>query len=218
MTSQREPKRHLRALADAPETERASATTDVLAGLAAAVQGGDGQAWSTLYRRTFDGLYRHVGYLVQDPVVAEDLTQEAFAIALRRIGSFDGQSKFETWLHGIGVNVVRTHWRSDQRRARAHDRLARHMAAVTRSDRGGDPELSHARRQRAAALLEVVQGLPTKLREAYVLVDLRELPRQEAAAQLGITPANLSVRASRARVRVREELAQLGWIEDGGEA
>lgn len=214
MSEPSQPTRHLRALdRESPEPPaRESRSTDVLAPLVSQVQDGHSQAWSTLYRRTFDGLYRHVGYLVQDPVAAEDLTQEAFAIALRRINSFDGHSKFETWLHGIGVNVVRTHWRSDQRRARAHDRLARHLACAGRRD-PGDPELSHARMQRAAALLEVVQELPTKLREAYVLMDLRELPREEAAAQLGITTANLSVRASRARARVREGLAELGWIE-----
>jgi RNA polymerase sigma-70 factor (ECF subfamily) len=200
------PARHLRAL-ETIET----ATPDALAALVTQAAAGDGQAWTTLYRRTFDGVYRHIGYLVQDPVIAEDLAQETFARALSRLASFDGRSMFETWLHGIAVNVVRAHWRGSGRRERAYDRLARHLANGHATN-PGNPELSHARKQRAAALLEVVRELPPNLREAYVLLDLRELPREEVAAQLGITTANLSVRASRARARVRDELAKLGWV------
>jgi RNA polymerase sigma-70 factor (ECF subfamily) len=213
------PVRHLRALdgvtpGSGPEgdTEAPGASvSDALATLVKQAAAGDGQAWSTLYRRTFDGVYRHIGYLVQDPVLAEDLAQETFARALSRLASFDGRSLFETWLHGIAVNVVRTHWRGSGRRERAHDRLALHLANGVNPN-PGNPELSHARKQRAAALLEVVRDLPPNLREAYVLLDLRELPREEVAAQLGITTANLSVRASRARAQVREELGKLGWI------
>jgi RNA polymerase sigma-70 factor (ECF subfamily) len=212
------PARHLRALAGdqdasepADEAAELSSATDAFAVLVQEAAAGDGQAWSTLYRRTFDGVYRHIGYLVQDPIVAEDLAQETFARALSRLSSFDGRSLFETWLHGIAVNVVRTHWRGTGRRERAHARLARHLAGEGVSG-PGNPELSHARKQRALALLEVVSELPPNLREAYVLLDLRELPREEVAAQLGITAANLSVRAARARARVREELARLGWV------
>lgn len=210
------PARHLRAI-DGREVETPTgdeptpAVADALAALVRRAQGGDDEAWTTLYRRTYNGLYRHVGYLVQDPVVAEDLAQESFARALCRLDRFDGRSCFETWLHGIGVNVVRTHWRGSGRRDRAHDRLARHLASETRP-RADDPELSHVRKQRAAALLGVVRELPPKLREAYVLLELREVPREQAAEQLGITAANLSVRASRARAKVREELCKLGWI------
>lgn len=210
------PARHLRALEGNAEAAGSEATgpkttTDALTALVTQAAAGDGQAWATLYRRTFDGVYRHIGYLVQDPVASEDLAQETFARALSRLASFDGRSMFETWLHGIAVNVVRAHWRGSGRRERAYDRLARHLANGVPQN-PGNPELSHARKQRAAALLAVVRELPPNLREAYVLLDLRELPREEVAAQLGISTANLSVRASRARARVREELAKLGWV------
>ena len=205
------PVRHLRAIEDT-ESEGVP-RADALRVLVEQATAGDGQAWSTLYRRTFDGVYRHIGYLVQDPVIAEDLAQETFARALSRLSAFDGRSAFETWLHGIAINVVRAHWRGSGRRERAYDRLALHLA-IRDPQNPGNPELSHARKQRASALLEIVRDLPPNLREAYVLLDLRELPREEVATQLGITTANLSVRASRARARVREELVRLGWINE----
>jgi len=205
------PARHLRALdggASASEDDRC----ELIERLVREAQAGDEQAWTTLYRHTYDGLYRHIGYLVQDPSVAEDLTQESFARACSHLERFDGRSRFETWLHGIAINIVRTHWRGSGRRARAHHRLARHLAHAGPA-RTGNPELSHTRKQRAAALLEIVAALPPKLREAYVLVDLREIERTEAATLLGISVANVSVRASRARAKVREELTRRGWLE-----
>lgn len=184
--------------------------TDVLV---ARAKGGDTDAWARLYQEEFDGLYRHVGYLTHDPVIAEDLVQEAFARALANLHRFDGRSSFSTWLHGIAINVVRKHWRGSSRQERAYKRLEQHVAIRSTSN---DPEGSHMKKQRARVLLEVLETLPTKLREAYVLCDLRQLPREEAAAQLDITVGNLSVRATRARARIRDELVRLGWLTGEG--
>lgn len=212
MSAPPKPARYLRAL-DAGERPRASSPEEHLAGLVLQAKRGDQEAWASLYRHTHNGLYRHLGYLLQDPAMAEELTQECFVRACSQLDKFDGRSRFETWLHGIGVNVVRNHWRGSERRDRAHKRLSR---VLETTEPVGNPELSHARKQRAAALLEVVAELPPKLREVYVLVDLRELPREEVAAQLDITLGNLSVRISRARAKVRESLQQLGWIGEEG--
>ena len=202
------PARHLNAV-ERDEPASPSSPRAHLAGLVSQAKRGDQEAWAHLYRHTHAGLYRHLGYLLQDPTLAEELTQECFARACTQLDKFDERSRFETWLHGIGVNVVRNYWRGSVRRDRAHQRLSRVLDSKAPV---GNPELSHARKQRAAALLEVVAELPPKLREAYVLVDLRELPREEVAAQLGITVGNLSVRISRARAKVCESLQQLGWI------
>ena len=183
--------------------------------LVALAQAGDTDAWSRLYQELFDGLYRHIGYLTHDPVAAEDLVQEAFARAFSNLDRFDGRSSFETWLHGIGINVVRKHWRTNTRRERAYKRLEEHQE-LRSGMRRSDPELSHARKQRATALLDALESLPPKLREAYVLMDLRQIPREQAAAQLGITVGNLSVRTARARARIRDELTRLGWMGDEG--
>ena len=205
------PAPHLHALDGGASTSE-NTREELIQDIVERARGGDEQAWTTLYRHTYDGLYRHVGYLVQDPVVAEELTQECFARASLRLDRFDGRSRFETWLHGIAINIVRNHWRGSSRRERAHVRLFRYLQH-TSSARAGDPELSHARKRRAEALLEIVSGLPPNLREAYVLLELRQLDRTEAATQLGISVANLSVRASRARAKVRAELDRRGMLE-----
>lgn len=216
MTEQASRARHLKAV-DSSAPAEADSGQDLIAALVQRATAGDPESWARLYQELFDGLYRHLGYLTQDASFAEDLVQETFARAFASLHKFDGRSSFTTWLHGIGINVVRKWWRANTRRGRAYDRLERQSRAIPRRT-AQDPELSEVRKRRAAALLGIVESLPPKLREAYVLVELRQLDRNEAAAQLGISVGNLSVRATRARGRIRDELVKLGWMDDGGES
>lgn len=180
--------------------------------LVAAAKSGDTSAWAALYQANFRRLYRHVGYLVGDPTTAEDLTQEIFARALASLPRFDGRSAFSTWLYGIASNTVYKHWRSTGRKRRAYAAYE-----LTPPPAGHDPEAAHLTQQRARALRAALDDLPPQQREAFVLVDLEQLPPRQAADRLGITTGNLAVRASRARARIRKTLADAGWIASKAE-
>ncbi len=184
-------------------------------GLVVRARGGDMQAWAVLYRSHFPPMVRHVRFLTGDAGLTEELVQEAFARALVKLPSFDGRAALSTWLHGIALNVVRNHWRAQRNTATAHDRLRNMHAAV---DAGVAPRLdqAHLSRKKTEALYAVLDTLPENLREAFVLRDLQGNTPAEAAAKLGITPGNLSVRASRARERIRQELERLGWLGPRG--
>jgi RNA polymerase sigma-70 factor (ECF subfamily) len=176
-------------------------------------RGGDIEAWSRLYQEHFDRVFRHVAYLVGDTHAAEDLVQETFARAFVGLAQFEGRASFSGWLRGIAVNIVRKHWRSRYRGDQAMDRLE----AASSYRNGGadaDPEGAHLRQRRAEVLLAVLETLPAPLREAFVLCDLQDMPVQAAAAELGVSPGNLRVRATRARSRIRGELVRLGWLAD----
>src|SRR4051794_23621154 len=87
--------------------------------LIARAQDGDGNAFQVLYiahrRRIFNLCYR----MIQDFGRAEELSQDAFLQAFRKLHTFRGQSAFSTWLHRIAVNVVLMHLR--QARNRMHE-------------------------------------------------------------------------------------------------
>lgn len=176
-------------------------------------RGGDVEAWSRLYQEHFDRVFKHVTYLCGDVHVAEDLVQETFARAFVGLAQFEARASFVGWLRGIAVNVVRKHWRSRYRGDQAMDRLE----TMSKDKVAADPEGTHLQQKRAEVLLAVLETLPETLREAFVLCDMQEVPVQEAAATLGVTPGNLRVRATRARARIREELMRLGWLREGGE-
>jgi len=185
---------------------------DVDAPLAALVErarGGDMQAWARLYQDHWARLMRHVTYLTGDVNAAEDLVQETFAQALASLIRFDARAPFFAWLRGIALNIVRKHWRARGRRTRAYTRIEAETSATPSAD---DPEGGHLSKLRAQTLLSVLDELPDHLREAFVLCDLRDMSADEAAEELGISPGNLRVRATRARARIRVALTELGWL------
>ena len=194
----------------------ADAGADALvAALVERARTGDMHAWARLYQDHWAKLLRHVGYLTGDVTVAEDLVQETFAQALASLARYDARAPFFAWLRGIALNGVRKHWRTRGRRTRAYTKFEALGDLATASD----PEGGHLSKLRAQTLLAVLDDLPEHLREAFVLCDLRDLSTEEAAAELGISPGNLRVRATRARARIREALTGLGWLspaEGGG--
>ncbi|MDC0667836.1 RNA polymerase sigma factor [Nannocystis radixulma] len=185
--------------------------------LLARARGGDIDAWSQLYREHYDRVFRHLAYLTGDVQAAEDLVQETFASAFVSLKQFEGRSSLTGWLRGIALNLVRHRWRSLRRGDLAMDRLA---AGSTELGVGADanPEGAHLRQRRAEVLLKVLETLPPQLREAFVLCDLQDMSAQAAGAELGISPGNVRVRATRARARIRAELVRLGWLEGDDEA
>ena len=195
--------RHLRAVRE-PAGEPSA--TEITEALVERARRGDMNAWSRLYRDHFAGLYGHLRYLTGDPQVAEELLQETFVQALPRIDHFDGRSSFGTWLHGVAINIVRNHWRANRSTAKALGHLE--VVERVRPRRGEDPEAPLARKQRVTALYAALATLPDPLRLAFVLRDLQGMSPEAAAERLGITPNNLSVRACRARDRLRRLLCQ----------
>lgn len=202
---------HLRAVsggAASPEVDDAPPLED---GLVERARSGDGAAWARLYQREFDGLFRDVLFLVEDPAAAEELVQETFASALVSLRRYDRRARLGTWLRAIAHNLVRNHWRSHVRRGRAYERLERSAALHPSSD----VEALHLREQRARVLSRLLETLPASLREVFVLRDVQGLSVDEVATRLEISAGNVRVRANRARERLRGELERLGWLEGG---
>src|ERR1017187_10929527 len=69
-------------------------------------QRGDERAFATLYQLHSKRVYSVCLRMTRDVAAAEDLAQEAFIQAFRKLNSFRGDSDFSTWLYRIAVNTV----------------------------------------------------------------------------------------------------------------
>ena len=58
-----------------------------------------------LYETYKQDIFRYLVSLTHDPALSEDLLSEIFVIAIRRIGTYRGDSSIKTWLFGIARNV-----------------------------------------------------------------------------------------------------------------
>jgi RNA polymerase sigma-70 factor, ECF subfamily len=131
-------------------------------------------------------VYRLALRLVRDRPTAEDVTQEAFIHAYRSLGRFRGTSKFSTWLFRITRNCAVDAIRRRERQRR------RDRAAAPQPEPVRDPSLR-------TAIDQAVEGLPSDLREAFVLIEVLGLSYRETAVVLGVMAGTLKSRMHRAR-------------------
>ena len=109
----------------------------------------------------------------------EDVCQEVFLIAHRKLPSFEGRSSIRTWIYGIAVRVA-----SD------HKKLARHRREeVTDAppEQAVDaPQIDAIGERQARALLDgALAELDQDKRAVFVLFELEELPMTEVAEAVG---------------------------------
>jgi RNA polymerase sigma-70 factor (ECF subfamily) len=138
-----------------------------------------------------------------------DAVQEAFLSAFQAIGTFAGQSKLDTWLHRILVNVCLMKLRSRSRRQTCsiEDLLPAfdeggHYAQSIRGWRHG-PDERLLRDETRALVRRCIDLLPDDYRTVLLLRDIDQLSTDETAKMLGGTPNTIKTRLHRARQALR---------------
>lgn len=135
-----------------------------------------------------------------DRHLAEDLTQEALARALRASSTLRDPRALEGWLMAILNNV----WRDHLRRNRGGEDID-DWAEVLASD-GPGPDASLEDQQLVIEVRAVVAALPVGQRQVLTLVDLEERTYAEVAEILAIPVGTVMSRLSRARAALKEKL------------
>lgn len=149
--------------------------------LVVAAQGGDRVAFGVLYERYVGVVWRVVLSRVGDWALAQDLTSETFARALRGICSVGYQGRYvRGWLLTIASNLVSDHFRSSRHRLEIPTATVGDVPA----DDGG-PERAVIDKDTAAGLMRCVAQLPRRQRECVGLRFGRGLSVAETAAVMG---------------------------------
>jgi RNA polymerase sigma-70 factor (ECF subfamily) len=147
------------------------------------------------------GLYRLALMWCHDRALADDLTQEALAKALRSAGLLRDPDKLRPWLYSILANCWRDHLRA-QRPAEDIDSVDEIWLAGE-----GDPEQDLGRSQLAVRVRREIARLPVGQREVLALVDLEDCSYAQAAEILAIPIGTVMSRLCRARATLRDALA-----------
>ena len=178
-------------------------------------QAGDTQAFGTLVERNRRAVFRAALAAVGSPAEADDVAQEAFVAAYRKLAHFRGEAAFRTW-------VVSIAWRKALDRRKSITRWLKVTVTPQRfDDQPGDgmDELSSGRRSQeedlAGAELErtirrLIATLPRKLRDALLLSGSDEYSYEQIGALLGIPVGTVKWRVSEARRVLKQKLASMG--------
>lgn len=158
-------------------------------GLVRAVLEGDREGFGRLY-----ALYAplvHGILLARVPrVEVDDLVQDIFLHAFKKLHTLRDSSAFGPWIAMIARN-----------RAVDYYRRSRETVEITDEMRGTDKQES-----KAAEILELIRGLPEAYRETLVLRLVEGMTGPEIAARTGLTAASVRVNLHRGMKLLREKL------------
>lgn len=178
--------------------------------LAARCRTGDLDAFEELYRTHSPRLYAVAYRMLGHAEDAEDLLQEIFLLAFRKLGSYKGESSLGTWLYRLGVNACLDRLRS---KARRNDQQTDWLDGEVPPDAAISPA-GHAVVQRID-LERALQQLPPGCRAAFLLHDVEGFEHREIASMLGIAEGTSKSQVHKARYRLRDLLGRTMTKEAG---
>ena len=155
-----------------------------------------------------DAAYNLACYLTRDPLLSEDIVQDAFLRAFRAFEDLRGGSA-KPWLLAIVRNCCRT---TMSERARSgittiqEGALSAEQARMVeeRADELPDPEQDFIRREGINQARALLHALPEPFREALVLREIEELSYKEIAEATGVAIGTVMSRLSRARMMMAD--------------
>jgi len=168
---------------------------------------GDTRAFGTLVRRHQGRIRAQLRQLLRDdPASADDLAQETFVLAWRKLEQFRGEARFATWLHRI-----------------AHACFLQHRRSRAGAPRPADPDADYTE---SAALgtsspelgldLDTALGrLPDAQRTALLYCAQLGLSHEEAATVLDLPLGTVKTHVTRGKAKLRELLRDWGPHPDG---
>jgi RNA polymerase sigma factor (sigma-70 family) len=158
------------------------------------------RAFVDVFDRHFDAIHHYLLRRVGAPI-ADELASETFTQAFAHRKRYDlDRPDARPWLYGIAHNLLRHHYRDEERALRALARLPHDLDSA-------QPEVADS--QVAALLVDLSPGE----RDVLLLVAWGELEYAEVAEALDIPVGTVRSRLNRARTRVRELLERSGQYE-----
>ncbi|MBV1930385.1 MAG: sigma-70 family RNA polymerase sigma factor [Porticoccaceae bacterium] len=139
----------------------------------------------------------------------DDLVGEILLRLVRREPDWQAAKSPVAWMYRVATNVVTDHYR---RHAVEH-RIVENRDLSDLSDATEDEGDITPRKELAQCLIPLIEDLPPRYREALQLVDIKELPQAQAAAQLGLSLSGMKSRVQRGRLKLKGLLLDCCTIE-----
>jgi RNA polymerase sigma factor (sigma-70 family) len=176
---------------------------DALEELVREAQGGDGAALEQVARAVQDDVFGLAHKMLGHPHDARDATQEVLIRLITKLSTFRGESRFRTWVYRVAANGIlnfRTELRTPERTfAEAGAQLDGALDAYQAAP-AADPDRDVLVNEvKVACTHGMLLCLDRPHRLAYVLGEILELPGEDAASILEISPVAFRKRISRAR-------------------
>lgn len=174
---------------------------------------GNQDAFSRLLSKYKDLVYNVCYRLLEDPIDAEDCSQETFIKVYYGLKDFQFKSSFKTWLYRITVNTCKNKLTSKEYRRRLNmvelDKPVPMIDDILMpeiEDPHASPEAMTIKKETTRRVLKAIGSLPTLEKTLIVLCDLEGASYEEIAAITGLKLGTVKSKLARARHRLRGRL------------
>lgn len=153
-------------------------------------------------------LLRQLGVPLGD---VDDATQQVFVTLSQRLSDVrEGSEK--AFLSATAVRIA-SRWRRTHRRRREDDEG---VPVSQRATLLASPESQLERAQAEQLLLQILESIPEKLREVFVMFEIEEMTLREISETLEVAQGTVASRLRLARERFRESIDALGISRESG--
>lgn len=163
---------------------------------------GDTQAFERLVERYGGRIIGRIRLLVRQPDDVEDLVQEVFLLAFRRLGQLHDGSRFSPWLSRIADNTARSWRRRRMVQVRFEELLSNEWIEP-------DADESESEREVRMMVRQAIRQLSGAHRDVIDLHYFRGRSYAETAQQLGLKVNTVRSRLQKARQRIRKEMSKM---------
>ncbi len=180
------------------------------------IKAGDEHALEQMIERDHARVYSLSYGVLRNAEDAEESTQDTFLTLYRKIGTFDESKKFFSWFYRVALNQAYS--RARRRRPGTTVPIREHLPRFLDDGRLApsdwpDPSVAiedeAVARELAARAGEFIGELPRTYRDVILMADVEEMPAAEIAEVLRISVPALKSRLHRARLHVRQRLAEV---------
>ena len=171
-------------------------------------QRGDADAFAVLFQAHKARVYSLCLRMTNNVAEAEDLTQDSFLQVFRKLASFRGDSALSTWIYRIAVNTVLMRFRKKTLSQLSLDEpWNKNCDANPLPREYGTRDCQLAGCIDRIALTQAIRELPEGYRTVFLLHEVEGYEHSEIAEFLGCSTGNSKSQLHKAKMRIRELLA-----------
>ena len=170
----------------------------------------DPDAFTILFETYSDKVFRLAVGLLEDETEAEGVVQDSFLRLFERLDQFEGRSKLSTWLYRVAYNISIDRLRKRRPTVPLADELEDDdtPSPVILADWRDAPERLLTAAEIKDELDKAIASLPQKYKVVFTLRDIEGLSTRETAVITNLSTSAVKVRLHRARLFLRERLAE----------
>lgn len=175
---------------------------------------GDQDAMASLYEKTYSQVFYTIKSMIKDEDAVFDILQDTYIKAFTHLGTFDGDSKFPSWVRQIAANTARDYLKR-KRPALFTELTPEDDVDVPVEERFVDsnsenrPDMVLDQAETARLIREIMDSLPEDQRAVIGMYYYQEMPVRDIAEALGTSESAVKSRLLYGRRKIEAKVRDL---------